>query len=78
MGSLLDEIFEDIYERGKKKGTRMALYRLVDDGILSLEDAAERASLSVHDFKEKMAKHKADEAEKAKMAEEGTEQQPDP
>lgn len=65
---LLNEMLQDSYDRGKEKGALIVLCKLIDDGILSIEQAAERAELSVSDFKEKMEKHKEDEAKAAKKA----------
>lgn len=49
MGNVIDEIWEE--------GKLMTLYSLVHDGLLSIQDAAVRASMTEKDFASEM--HKA-------------------
>lgn len=60
MGNVIDELIEDGrkegIQEGKKVGKLTTLYDLVRDGLLSIQDAAERASMTEHTFTMEMQK----------------------
>ena len=47
---------EEGMQQGMRQGTMTTLFSLVKDGILTLDDAASRVSMSPEEFKEAMQK----------------------
>lgn len=56
MGNVFDEIWEDAREEGLHEGKLTTLYDLVHDGLLSIKDAAARASMTESAFTTEMQK----------------------
>lgn len=54
--NVIDEIWEHAMEEGIEKGKLKTLYDLVHDGLLSIKDAAARASMTESDFTTEMQK----------------------
>ena len=56
MGNVFDEIWEYAREEGLHEGKLTTLYDLVHDGLLSIKDAAARASMTESAFTTEMQK----------------------
>ncbi len=64
MSSVLDEIIEDLekeaiqrgMKKGMEKGILTTLYSLVHDGLLSVQDAAARTTMTENVFADEMRK----------------------
>jgi len=61
MCNLSQGVAEEAMQKGLQQGRTHALIELVNDGVLTIEKAAEKASMSVEEFRNAMKKAYAQE-----------------